>query len=76
MSLLRVEPIPEVEQAYDEAFAGTCVEDEPDRVLAIADAQGVDLAARPPDGDARAHLEHVCAEDLRFPGPRCTCSPP
>ena len=62
------EPVAEVDEPDDETLARQGVEDEPDRVGAVADAERVDLAARRPGRDARADLEHVRTEDLRLAG--------
>jgi hypothetical protein len=56
---------PRSHQPDDDAGPGRR-EHQPDRVLAAADAQRVDLAATGLAGDRRADLEHVRAEDLRL----------
>ena len=59
------EAVAQVGQADHERRAGSGVEDQPDRVLAAADAERVDLAGRPGRRDGRADLQHVRAEGLR-----------
>lgn len=64
----QAEPVAEVGHADDDGGVGCGVEDHPDRVFAIADAERVDLDRRRVCGDGGADLEHVRAKDAFFTG--------
>ena len=67
----QAEAVAEVTDTEDDSGTGGGVEDQADRVFAVADAEWVDLDPRSAGGDRRADLEHVGAEDLRgAAGPR------
>ena len=66
----QAEAVAEVTDTENDSGTGGGVEDQADRVFAVADAEWVDLDPRPAGGDRRADLEHVGAEDLRGAGPR------
>src|SRR5699024_4910313 len=58
------EPVADVGQGQDHGITRIGVEDETDRVLAVADAERMDLQSGPTRGQRGADLEHMRTEDL------------